>query len=354
MRQRIYVIALAAAALMSCFTNLASFFTCVIGILLTFWFVRENNKTNEDVGKLAQQIEAVYRGDLNYQTDLDPLSPLYELSQKLSGVSHGFQKSVEEQIKSERMKIDLVTNVSHDLKTPLTSIISYIDLLSKEEGLSPEAEDYVRILAQKSDRLKNIVADLFDLAKITSGNAEIVREELDMARLVVQTLGDMEDKIQSSGHILKTSLIEPPVPILGDGKKLYRVMQNIFDNALKYAMQGTRIYIDLSKNKERVLLTVKNTSAYEMTFTEEEILERFTRGDKARSTEGSGLGLSIAKSFTEACGGEFGIAIDGDQFKVMLAFPLNAVQEKDVDTQEKVRRKRSEIDMDLWKNLMEQ
>ena len=354
MRQRIYVIALAAAALMSCFTNLASFFTCVIGILLTFWFVRENNKTNEDVGKLAQQIEAVYRGDLNYQTDLDPLSPLYELSQKLSGVSHGFQKSVEEQIKSERMKIDLVTNVSHDLKTPLTSIISYIDLLLKEEGLSPEAEDYVRILAQKSDRLKNIVADLFDLAKITSGNAEIVREELDMARLVVQTLGDMEDKIQSSGHILKTSLIDPPVPILGDGKKLYRVMQNIFDNALKYAMQGTRIYIDLSKNKERVLLTVKNTSAYEMTFTEEEILERFTRGDKARSTEGSGLGLSIAKSFTEACGGEFGIAIDGDQFKVMLAFPLNAVQEKDVDTQEKVRRKRSEIDMDLWKNLMEQ
>ncbi len=119
-------------------------------------------------------------------------------------------------------------------------------------------------------------------------------------------------------------------------------------------IQGTRIYIDLSKNKERVLLTVKNTSAYEMTFTEEEILERFTRGDKARSTEGSGLGLSIAKSFTEACGGEFGIAIDGDQFKVMLAFPLNAVQEKDVDTQEKVRRKRSEIDMDLWKNLMEQ
>ncbi len=354
MRQRIYVVALAAAALMSCFTSLASFFTCVIGILLTFWFVRENNKTNEDIGKLADQIEAVYRGDLNYQTTLDPLSPLYDVSQKLSGVSHGFQKSVEEQVKSERMKIDLVTNVSHDLKTPLTSIISYIDLLSKEEGLSPEAEDYVRILAQKSDRLKNIVADLFDLAKITSGNAEIVREELDMARLVVQTLGDMEDKIESSGHILKTSLIEPPVPILGDGKKLYRVMQNIFDNALKYAMKGTRIYIDLSKNKERVLLTVKNTSAYEMTFTEEEILERFTRGDKARSTEGSGLGLSIAKSFTEACGGEFGVSIDGDQFKVMVAFPLNTLHEDAVQIEEKERRKRSEIDMDVWKNLMKE
>lgn len=291
-------------------------------IPLTLWYLKGYNQVNETIGKLAQQIDEVQKGNLGYMPQIPVQSPLFETSRKLAGISNGLQKSVEERIKSERMKIELVTNVSHDLKTPLTSIISYVDLLSKDETLSPEARDYVSILEQKSNRLKNIVADLFDLAKATSGSSELVREELDMSKLAVQTIADMSDRIEESGQIVKTNLADPPVPIFTDGKKMYRVFQNIIDNALKYSMKGTRIFITLTRDASQAVFIVKNTAAYEMDFTEEEILERFARGDKARTTEGSGLGLSIAKSFTLACGGFFDLAIDGDQFKVTITFPI--------------------------------
>lgn len=290
-------------------------------IAASLWYVRKQNRNNEEILQLMDQINQVAEGDFGYQPQLTADSMLYETAVKLSGITDGFQKSVEEQVKSERMKIELVTNVSHDLKTPLTSIISYVDLLQKEE-LPPEATDYVQILAQKSERLKNIVSDLFDLAKVTSGEAEIQLEVLDMSKLVVQTLGDMEDHIEESGLQVKQSIQMPPVPILGDGKKLYRVLQNIVDNALKYSMPGTRVYLDLSVEHQMAVMTVKNTAEYEMDFTAEEILERFTRGDESRTTEGSGLGLSIAKSFTEACGGHFEVVVDGDQFKVIVSFSL--------------------------------
>lgn len=289
---------------------------------LCVWFVKKKDSTTEDTAQIMAQIEHISMGDLTSTTQISVLSPLYETSQRLAGIQSGFQKSVDEQIKSERMKIELVTNVSHDLKTPLTSIISYVDLLSKEESLSPEAMDYVKILAQKSERLKNIVADLFTLAKVTSGDETMDYEELDMSKLVVQTLADMDDKVQSSGFTLKTNVAEPPVPVYADGKRMYRVLQNVIDNALKYAMPGTRIFLALTVEQGRAVFTVKNTAAYEMDFTEEEILERFTRGDKARSTEGNGLGLSIAKGFTEACGGTFRVIIDGDQFKVTVTLPI--------------------------------
>ncbi|MGI5958705.1 MAG: sensor histidine kinase [Massiliimalia sp.] len=292
-------------------------------IPMTLWYVRGYNQVNETIGKLAEQIDEVQKGNLGYSPKIPVYSPLFETSRKLAGISNGLQKSVEDRIKSERMKIELVTNVSHDLKTPLTSIISYVDLLSKDETLSPEARDYVMILNQKSYRLKNIVSDLFDLAKATSGSSELVQEELDMSKLAVQTLADMSDRIEESGQIVKTNITDPPVPIFTDGKKMYRVFQNVIDNALKYSMKGTRIFIQLTRDASQAVFTVKNTAAYEMDFTEEEILERFARGDKARTTEGSGLGLSIAKSFTLACGGFFDLAIDGDQFKVTITFPIH-------------------------------
>lgn len=293
---------------------------------LCIWFVKKKDSTVEDTAQIMAQIEHISMGDLTSTTQISVLSPLYETSQRLADIQSGFQKSVDEQIKSERMKIELVTNVSHDLKTPLTSIISYVDLLSKEEGLSPEAMDYVKILAQKSERLKNIVADLFTLAKVTSGDETMDYEDLDMSKLVVQTLADMDDKIQGSGFTLKTNIAEPPVPVYADGKRMYRVLQNVIDNALKYAMPGTRIFLALTAEQGRAVFTVKNTAAYEMDFTEEEILERFTRGDKARSTEGNGLGLSIAKGFTEACGGTFRVIIDGDQFKVTVTLPIQSAK----------------------------
>lgn len=245
----------------------------------------------------------------------------YENRKTFDEINLGFQESLQEQMKSERMKVDLITNVSHDLKTPLTSIISYVDLLSKEE-LPESARDYVNILADKSGRLKNIVSDLFDLAKSTSGNLPLDMENLDLRKLIEQTLGDMEDEIERSEIRIKTRLTETPVYIYSDGKKLYRVFQNIIGNALKYSLQGTRVFIEMDMNDKSVNVTVKNTASYDMDFTAEEVLQRFTRGDESRTTEGSGLGLSIAESFTWACGGRFKVEIDGDQFKVKLEWPV--------------------------------
>ncbi len=237
-------------------------------------------------------------------------------------IDTGIERSLRDQMKSERTKIALITNVSHDLKTPLTSIISYVDLLSKEEGLSETASDYVKILHNKSNRLKTIVTDLFELAKSSSGDMVLEQEHLDLKRLTEQTLADMEDKIQESGIPFKLSLPDTPVIIKSDGKKLYRVFQNIIDNALKYSLQNTRVYVDLYIINQRAEIIFKNISSYEMNFTKDEILQRFYRGDQSRSTEGSGLGLSIAESFTINCGGTFDVEVDGDVFKVILSFPI--------------------------------
>lgn len=293
-----------------------------VALAVLFFFFKGRNEMFADMGKLIDQIEEISEGGLDSAPCIAPSSPLYDSSQRLADIGSGLQKSLEKQIKDERMKIDLITNVSHDLKTPLTSIIGYIDLMEKEEGLSPEMQDYVQILSKKAARLKSIVSDLFDLAKSTSGNAEIEMERLDLCKLVIQTLVDMEDKIQASGQRIKTQLPETPVYVLADGKKLYRVFQNIIENALKYSLPGTRIFIQLALENGRVYAMVKNTASYEMNFTADEILERFSRGDKARTTDGSGLGLSIAESFTQICGGRFYVVVDGDQFKTSIVFDV--------------------------------
>lgn len=238
-----------------------------------------------------------------------------------SDINAGYVESLKSQMKSENTKTALITNVSHDLKTPLTSIITYVDLLAKEEDLSPTSRDYVNIIAGKAERLKHIVSDLFDLSKSVSGNIPLELDILDLKTLVEQTLADMKEPIEKSGHGVKINLSAEPVNIFSDGKKLYRVFQNIIDNALKYSLAGSRIFIDLNSDGDTATVTVKNTAGYEMNFTEEEILQRFTRGDESRTGEGSGLGLSIADSFTQSCGGSFKLKIDGDQFKVSATFP---------------------------------
>lgn len=237
-------------------------------------------------------------------------------------INKGFNESLEEQMKSERMKVQLITNVSHDLKTPLTSIISYVDLLSKEEELSDTAKDYIKILQDKSERLKTIVTDLFELAKSNSGDAQLELETLDLKKLLEQTLGDMLDKVEASGLSIKQKLPENAVMIRADGKRLYRVFLNVIDNALKYSLKGTRVFVELEEQENRAVAVIKNIAGYEMDFTAYEVLQRFTRGDKSRSTEGSGLGLSIAESFTRVCGGDFKVEVDGDMFKVTVSFNL--------------------------------
>ena len=293
----------------------------LIEFILCYFYVKSNNRVFSDMQEIDVQTEHIADGELLYVPPLAPDSEFAELSSRLSNIGEGLQKALDRQLSSERMKIDLVANVSHDLKTPLTSIIGYIDLLKQDGSLSPEAQDYVEILSQKSLRLKSMIEDLFDLARTTSGDAPLTLETLDFRRLIEQTIADMEDKIDAAMQTIRCNIYPAPLYIRGDGNKLYRVVQNVIDNALKYSMPGTRIFIELESSGLDAVLSVKNTARYEMDFSAEEVLERFSRGDKSRSTEGSGLGLSIANSFTNACGGQFDVQIDGDQFKVLVRFP---------------------------------
>ena len=257
---------------------------------------------------------------LTATTDISQESAYYEYSQKLTNIGQGMEKALETQMKGERMKIDLITNVSHDLKTPLTSIIGYVDILSRDQTLSAESRDYVTILINKTERLKSIISDLFELAKATSGDAKVDLEEMDMKRLVEQTLGDMADQIEESGFAIRYQCEATHTRFIGDSSRMYRVVQNVIENALKYSLKGTRIFLRITEADQNIKLEVINTASYEMNFTEEEIMERFARAEKSRTSEGNGLGLSIADSFTKNCGGEFSIRIDGDQFLVTIQF----------------------------------
>lgn len=279
------------------------------------------------LSKLSKQIDSLGE-EKPYEGKIRKTSPVYAESEKLNSVQDKVRESVERQIQSERLKIELVTNVSHDLKTPLTSIISYIDLLKKMD-LNDEASSYVKILDKKAQKLKGIVSDVFSIAKATSG-VDVNLTKLDFVMLLNQCIADAEDKIADSGKIVKININADSAMVMGDGDKLYRVFQNIVDNALNYSMDGTRIFLDVYKKADRIVFAEKNISATPINFTEEEILERFVRGDKSRTDGGSGLGLSISKSFTEACGGIFNIEIDGDMFKAIVEMPI--IQE---DTAEK-------------------
>ena len=273
---------------------------------------------------LEDDIEKIYNGEYKFDTTDGINTAFYDSILKLSNIGEGFEKNLTEKVKSERMKTELITNVSHDLKTPLTSIISYVDLLERRDDLPPKAVDYVKIISKKAVRLKNMVFDVFELAKTASGELVIAKTSLSLNKLIVQTLTDIDDAVKKSGFDIKLKIPEKDILIISDGSRIYRVMQNVIENALKYSLKGTRIYITEFTEKNTVKLTIKNTASYEMNFTEEEILERFVRGDKSRNTEGNGLGLSIAKEFTTACGGTFNIKIDGDQFNVIISFPIEA------------------------------
>jgi len=249
--------------------------------------------------------------------ELPAEADLKNASLELNEIQSGIGEAVEERLKSERMKIELITNVSHDLKTPLTSIISYIDLLKQEESLPDHVKDYIEILAQKSDRLKNMVQDIFQVSKATSGNIEMNPEILDYGKLILQTLADMNEQVEASGLILKIDIPDTPVMIRADGKLLYRVFQNLIGNALQYSLDGSRVFITLEQTGEEASASVKNTSRFELDG-DRDMTERFVRGDSSRTTSGSGLGLSIARSFTEACGGRFGISVDADLFSARV------------------------------------
>lgn len=290
-------------------------------VLVLICYCHGSRKIAREYQSLLIQLGALEAGNYQNNEMLSETSVFANESWRLAMLGCQIQENLERQMQAERMKVELVTNVSHDLKTPLTSIISYIDLLSKEE-LSPVARDYVKILENKSDRLKKMIADVFDLTKASSGNLKIHKEKLDLKKLLVQVLADMEKEINSSSIKVVEQLTANPVTVKSDGQKLYRVLQNIFDNALKYSLAGTRVYVTLEAKQGKAVLRVKNVAAYEMNFSKEEVLRRFFRGDTARTTEGSGLGLAIAREFTEVCGGKLDLDIDGDVFIVEMQFDM--------------------------------
>ena len=237
-------------------------------------------------------------------------------------ISRGLKAAVTEQVKAERLKTDLITNVSHDLKTPLTSIISYVDLLKRENIENPRVQEYITVLEQKSSRLKNLTEDLVEASKASSGNITLDLIPIHYTEILQQSLGEFEDKLAARSLQVLTTLPQEDVLILADGRQLFRVLENLLNNCCKYALLGSRIYIELQKDEEIATFTMKNISEAPLNVSPEELTERFVRGDVSRSTEGSGLGLSIAKSLTKLMNGKMKIEIDGDLYKVSLSFPL--------------------------------
>ena len=269
--------------------------------------------------KAGEQLAA---GDLNYQLNTDKLYWDFKRhGENLNAIAEGMNRAVDQRMKSERLKTELITNVSHDIKTPLTSIINYVDLLKRENIQDEKIRGYIDILDAKSQRLKQLTDDLIEASKVSTGNVELHMSRLQVQQLLQQACGEFEDKLAQKGLVTVLNQTGEPVVITADGKQLWRIFENLLNNICKYAMPGTRVYIDLNLVEKKAVLTFKNMSEYPLNISADELTERFTRGDASRSTQGSGLGLSIAKNLTQLQGGQFEIYLDGDLFKVTLTFP---------------------------------
>ena len=244
-----------------------------------------------------------------------------QMAAAINDLGDGLRHALQEQMKSERMKADLITNVSHDLKTPLTSIINYVDLLKREDLHNEKANEYLIVLDQKSQRLKQLTEDLVEASRASSGNVVLNICRIDVKELLMQISGEFVERFEARGLQLVENYPQNPQYVDADGRRLWRIIENLFRNVEKYAMSHTRVYLDLINDGDRVAFSLKNISENPLNISPEELTERFTRGDESRSTEGSGLGLSIAKDLTEIQQGTFEIYLDGDLFKVTVSFP---------------------------------
>ena len=273
--------------------------------------------------KLRDGIRRLSEGDYSTQIDTSHMYlGMKSTAEDLGKIRSGLSLAVAEQMKSERMKTELITNVSHDIKTPLTSIINYVDLLEKENIENPKAKEYMDVLHRQSQRLKKLIEDLIEASKASSGNLELSATSCDTGVIVSQLIGEYEEKAQSAGLEIVIKQPETPVTILADGRYLWRVFDNLFSNICKYSLPHTRAYIDVETDGNCLSITFKNISKAPLNISTDELMERFVRGDESRHTEGNGLGLSIAKNLTEHMGGTFHLIIDGDLFKAVIIFPL--------------------------------
>lgn len=293
---------------------IALLFDIVATAIVIFTLVKDFAYLN----KITIDARRIYEGKINDDIAEEGNGALRDLAHSINNMKRGLRKSIENENKSERMKTELISNVSHDLKTPLTSIISYVDLLKRAEVEPEEARAYIEVLEKKAQRLKILIEDLFEASKAASGSMQLNFEKIEVNALLKQTLGEAEKKIEEAQLDFKTNIPQEKIYINADGRKIWRVFENLVSNTVKYALKGTRVYLDVKSDDEKVYIVIKNVSAYELNFDSSEITERFKRGEESRHTEGSGLGLAIAKSIIELHGGTLTISIDGDLFKVTV------------------------------------
>ena len=273
--------------------------------------------------KLLQSGEELAAGNLLYETDTEKMFwDFKKHGENLNNIAQGMGKAVEERLKSERLKTELITNVSHDIKTPLTSIINYSDLISRESTDNEKIKEYSQALYRQSERLKKLINDLMDASKVSTGNIEVLLAPCEADIFLSQTAGEYDEKLKQQELQLITKISEESMRIMVDGRHMWRIFDNLMNNVCKYAQAGTRVYAILEKKEERAVFSIKNISHYPLDISSEELMERFVRGDRSRHTEGSGLGLSIAKSLTEIQNGTFDLLVDGDFFKVVISFPI--------------------------------
>ena len=274
-------------------------------------------------------------GDTEYKVNTKGMVGQFKKhGEDLNNISEGINRAVNEKMKSERMKTELITNVSHDIKTPLTSIINYAGLLGTDNIEPEKTKEYSQVLVNQSVKLKRLIEDLVEASKASTGNLEVNLVELDACTFISQVDGEYDEKIAAAGLELITSAPEEPVPVMADGRRMWRIFDNLMNNICKYSQTGTRVYISLEEKEGQAVITFKNTSKEPLNISPDELMERFVRGDSSRNTEGNGLGLSIAKSLTELQNGTFNLEIDGDLFKAILKFDVvkNDIISENTDT----------------------
>jgi signal transduction histidine kinase len=285
-----------------------------------------------EFGRIREGVEQIVDGDITTQIPAEELhGEDKRLAEAINNIGSGLAHAVDDSTRNERMKADLITNVSHDIKTPLTSIINYVNLIKLEEIDNENVKSYINILDEKSQRLKQLIEDLVEASKVSSGNVRLDMRRIDIVELIYQTAGEFNEKFEARELTIVTRLPQREVPILADGRRLYRVIENLYNNVSKYALEKTRVYVEVAENDGSVIFTIKNVSERSLAIENgqaKDLTERFVRGDTSRTTEGSGLGLSIAKNLTVLMGGQFEIDVDGDLFKVTIIFPEYAEEDK--------------------------